>query len=392
MQLAVDEAIGGLGRVEPNPMVGCVIVRDGRVIGRGHHESFGAAHAEINALADCARRGKSPAGATAYVTLEPCCHFGKTPPCAEKLIDAKIARVVVAVVDPFDQVDGGGVRRLRGAGIEVVTGVGEPAATSQLAAYLKRVRTGRPWVIAKWAMSLDGRIATASGESQWITGESARREVHRLRGRVDAIAVGMGTVVADDPLLTNREGGPRTPARIVFARTRLPDRNRRLVQTASQTPVWVFAGPEIPESRRRELTDQHVHVLPLRSTNRIEMVDEALQHLGSDENPSGVPLTHLMLEGGGELLGSFAAAGQIDECHVYLGGKLIGGRSAPGPVGDPGIEKLSLANEFQVESLESFDNDVRIIYRKIGGPWSTNLVPFNHLAVVTGGQTSEQIR
>ncbi|WP_184306015.1 bifunctional diaminohydroxyphosphoribosylaminopyrimidine deaminase/5-amino-6-(5-phosphoribosylamino)uracil reductase RibD [Aporhodopirellula rubra] len=361
---AIDLAWGGLGSVEPNPMVGCVIVRDGRAIGRGFHERYGEAHAEVNALADCQRRGESPCGATAYVTLEPCCHHGKTPPCADALIAAEISRVVVAVVDPFDQVDGGGVERLRAAGISVSTGVQADAATKQLAAYLKRVRTGRPWVIAKWAMSMDGRIATSSGESQWITGGASRAGVHELRGRVEGIAVGMGTVIADDPMLTARGGGPRTPARIVFARSRVPEVSSRLVQTASETPVWLVAGPELSDGALARLADHEVDIIRVDSHDAAGMVDEALRRFGSSDNPSGRPMTNLMVEGGGELLGSFAAGDLIDECHVYIGAKVIGGREAPGPVGDPGFRRLHDASAFAIEDVTRFEDDVRVIYWK----------------------------
>ncbi len=364
MAEAIKLAWSGLGHVEPNPMVGCVIVKSSQAIGRGYHEKFGQAHAEINALADCHRQGGDARGATAYVTLEPCCHFGKTPPCTNALIAAGIARVVIAVVDPFEKVAGGGVEKLRAAGIEVVTGVAENLAAEQLAAYLKRVRTGRPWVIAKWAMSIDGRIATATGESQWITGEAARREVHSLRGRVDGIAVGMGTVVADDPLLTARAGGPRIPARIVFARKRLPSIDCQLVATVSQAPVWLIAGPQIIDHELQALEKCGVTVIRCQSSDAIAMVDEALVRLGSEENPSGVGFTHLMLEGGADLLGSFAAADQIDECHVYVGGTLIGGRAAPGPVGDPGFQALAASTRFQKRDVHSFGNDVRIVYRR----------------------------
>ncbi|EMB16219.1 Riboflavin biosynthesis protein RibD [Rhodopirellula europaea 6C] len=200
MTEAIELASQGRGKVEPNPPVGCVLVRDSVCIGRGYHQRFGGPHAEVEALADC----DDATGATAYVSLEPCCHHGKTPPCADALIRAKVARVVVSVVDPFDQVDGGGIDRLRSAGIEVVTGIAKEAGEELLAAYLKRIRTGMPWVIAKWAMSLDGRIATQTGESKWITGPASRGAVHELRASVDAIAVGLGTVIADNPLLTVR--------------------------------------------------------------------------------------------------------------------------------------------------------------------------------------------
>src|SRR5690554_1436872 len=346
-------------------MVGCVIVRDDQVIGRGFHQKFGEAHAEVNALLDVAARGNETRGATAYVTLEPCCHHGKTPPCADALIDAGITRVVIAQVDPFDRVAGLGVERLRRAGIEVVTGVAAESVAEQLAAYLKRVRTGRPWVIAKWAMSLDGRIATTTGQSQWITGETARGEVHALRRRVDGIAVGMGTVAADDPRLTARPASPRTLHRIVFAQTRVPSLDSQLVQTASDTPVWLVAGPHVPAPSLNAMIDHGVKIIHCQATDPLAMIDEAMKRLGSGNNPAGQPLTNLMIEGGGMLLGSFAAAHQIDECHVYVGGKLIGGQTAPGPVGDPGFPDLTQAPSFQIQQIDRFDNDLRIVYRKL---------------------------
>src|SRR5829696_4653150 len=213
MTRALGLAGRGRGWVEPNPLVGAVVVRDGRVVGEGWHQKFGQAHAEVNALNQA---GEAARGTTLYVTLEPCNHFGKTPPCTTAVIGAGVRRVVSAMLDPFPQVAGQGASRLREAGIVVEVGVGEAAARQLNAPYLKRLRTGRPWVHAKWAMTLDGKIATRTGRSKWITGEAARRRVHELRGRVDAILVGRGTLVADDPLLTARPPGPRTPARVVL--------------------------------------------------------------------------------------------------------------------------------------------------------------------------------
>ncbi|WP_404310321.1 bifunctional diaminohydroxyphosphoribosylaminopyrimidine deaminase/5-amino-6-(5-phosphoribosylamino)uracil reductase RibD [Neorhodopirellula lusitana] len=365
MDQAIELAWRGQGYVEPNPMVGCVIVRDGRLIGQGYHQVFGEAHAEVNALADCQRAGEDAAGATAYVTLEPCCHHGKTPPCADALVAAQVKRVVVAVVDPFDAVDGGGVSRLRDAGIDVVTGIATVKATQLLAPYLKRVRTGKPWVIAKWAMSMDGRIATSTGESQWITGPESRKEVHRLRGRVDAIATGMGTVQVDDPSLTAREGGPRQPTRVVFARSRCPGIDSQLVRTASQVPTWLAVGPAISDCDLALLADHDVEFMRCRSAGQTEMVDEVLARLGAGDNPSGQVITNLMLECGGGLLGSFAAAGQIDEAHVYIGSKLIGGLAAPGPIGDPGVALLADALGFEITDVSQFGADVRLIYRRL---------------------------
>ncbi len=217
MQRAIALARRGEGFVEPNPMVGCVLVRDGNVVGEGWHQRFGGPHAEVVALQAA---GGDARGATAYVSLEPCCHHGKTPPCTQALIDAGVARVVIAMHDSFAEVAGGGVKQLREAGIEVTVGLLDDEARQLNAPYLKLIEQGRPWVIAKWAMTLDGRIASKTGSSQWISGEASRAIGHGLRGRVDAIIVGRGTAAADDPLLTTRlsDGNkpPRTATRVVF--------------------------------------------------------------------------------------------------------------------------------------------------------------------------------
>ena len=199
-------AVRGQGAVEPNPMVGCVLVRGGRVVGEGWHKRFGGPHAEVEALRAA---GRAARGATAYVSLEPCCHFGKTPPCTDALIAAGVSRVVAAMRDPFPKVRGRGRRLLEAAGIKVGMGLCEAEAMRLNAPYLKRQRTGRPWVILKWAQSVDGRIATRTGDSKWISSEDSRAQAHDLRGRVDAVIVGVGTVRADDPLLTCRHGRPR---------------------------------------------------------------------------------------------------------------------------------------------------------------------------------------
>ena len=220
MARALAEAGRGRGSVEPNPMVGAVVVRDGTLVGVGHHELFGGPHAEVNALA---RAGGLAAGSTLYVTLEPCCHQGKTPPCTEAVIGAGMARVVAALRDPFPKVDGGGAARLRAAGVEVSMGLMAEEAARLNGPYLKRLATGLPYVLAKWAMTLDGKTASRSGDSRWISGPRSRALVHEVRGRMDAILVGIGTVMADDPSLTARPTGPRTPARVVLdGSARLP--------------------------------------------------------------------------------------------------------------------------------------------------------------------------
>src|SRR5947209_6440905 len=236
MRRALELAERGRGQVEPNPLVGAVVVRDGRAVGEGWHQRYGQAHAEVNALAAA---GEAAAGATVYVTLEPCCHHGKTPPCTDALLQAGIHRVVAAMTDPFPQVAGRGAEVLRAAGVEVALGVCEVEARRLNAPYLKLLATGRPYVHAKWAMTLDGKIATVGGDSKWISGEASRRRVHALRGRMDAIVVGSGTVRADDPLLTARPPGPRTPARIVLDSKAQISRESQLLRTLDQGSVIV---------------------------------------------------------------------------------------------------------------------------------------------------------
>lgn len=359
MRIALESARRGQGWVEPNPLVGCVIVRDGAVIGQGYHRQFGGPHAEIEALRSLA----SPAdakGAAAYVTLEPCCHHGKTPPCAEALIEAGIARVVVAMSDPFPQVAGGGLAQLADAGIKTTVGVLKKSARALNAPYLKKLRTGLPWVVAKWAMTLDGRIATVSGESQWITGQASRGDVHQLRSRVDAITVGMGTVEADDPLLTARlnEPLPRVATRVVFCRRRVPAIESKLACTAGEIPTMLVAGSQIDSESVQELESRGMVLLRIDSDDPVEMVVATLQELGARE------MTNVMLEGGGELLASFFAAEQIDECRVYIGPKVFGGSQAKGPIAGQGIGEIAVAPTLRLISVDQFDHDLRVVYRK----------------------------
>jgi diaminohydroxyphosphoribosylaminopyrimidine deaminase/5-amino-6-(5-phosphoribosylamino)uracil reductase len=357
MRVAIDAARLGEGYVEPNPMVGCVIARDGEIVGKGHHEKFGGPHAEVMALRSL-RSPDQARGATAYVTLEPCCHHGKTPPCADALIDAGVARVVVAMQDPFPKVSGGGIRRLSEAGVETTVGVLEEEAASVVAPFVKQVRTGKPWVIAKWAMTIDGKIATTTGESQWITSDQSRAEVHRLRGRVDAVITGMGTVSADDPMLTARPPGPRRQVRGVFCRSRLPNLESKLIKTATETPVLLFVSDMIEPELAAPHRDSGARIIVLSTNDRTEMIQKATGFLGKEK------MTNVMIEGGGELLGSFMDAGEVDECHVYVGAKLFGGSSAPGPVGGTGVASMADASDWSVHRIDSFGNDARMIYRR----------------------------
>ena len=362
MGMAIRLAKLGAGAVEPNPLVGCVLVRDGQVVGQGYHQKFGGPHAEVHALRslDSLQQAK---GVTAYVSLEPCCHHGKTPPCAQALVDAGVARVVVAMTDPFPKVAGGGLSFLQSAGVNTTVGLMQTEAEELNAPYLKLVRDGRPWVIAKWAMTMDGRIATVSGQSQWITGQQARHEVHRLRSRVDGIAVGMGTVVIDDPMLTARgvngdDAASRVADRIVFCQHRLPSLESKLVRSARDFPVTLMVGSEVDSAHLTQLEQAGVKSVVLDSSGSTGRVIEALQFLGEQR------MTNLMLEGGAELLASFFAADRIDECHVYLGPKLFGGQTAKGPIGGSGIDHVTDALPFRLVTLDPFGNDFRAVYRR----------------------------
>ena len=258
MQRALELAERGRGTVEPNPVVGAVIVDDsGRILGEGWHQQYGGPHAEVHALKAA---GDAARGATMFVTLEPCCHFGKTPPCSRAVIAAGIKRVIIAMRDPAPHVDGGGIVELRAAGIEVEVGLLESDARRMVAPFVQLITQKRPWFHAKWAMTLDGKIATGTGHSQWITNEASRAVVHRLRGRMDAIMVGLGTALADDPQLTARPPGPRVALRIVIDSTgRLPV-NSKLVQTAHQPPVLVFTTSRAPAAAIERLKTAGVEV------------------------------------------------------------------------------------------------------------------------------------
>lgn len=333
MRRALRLAIRGQGSVEPNPMVGCVIARGDRVLGEGWHRRFGGPHAEVEALRACK---SSPRAATAYVTLEPCCHFGKTPPCTDALIEAGITRVVAAMGDPFPKVRGGGVRKLRAAGIEVETGLLEPEARRLNAPYLKLQRTGRPWIILKWAQSLDGKLATRSGDSKWISGEASRGLAHRLRGRIDAVIVGVGTVLADDPLLTCRVGRPRRiAARIVLDPDLRTPPGARVLRTAGAVPTIIVTGAQRGRTRKANtLARRGAEILPLPGSKANFDLGRLLDELGRRG------MTNVMVEGGGRTLGAFHDAALADEAIVFVSPRLIGGDNAPSALGGTGPDHM----------------------------------------------------
>jgi diaminohydroxyphosphoribosylaminopyrimidine deaminase/5-amino-6-(5-phosphoribosylamino)uracil reductase len=351
MARALELAERGRGHVEPNPLVGSVVVRDGKIIGEGWHKKFGQAHAEVNALNYA---GEAARGATLYVTLEPCCHHGKTPPCTDAIIRAGIRRVVAAMLDPFPLMAGKGIASLREAGVEVHLGLGGPAAQSVNAPYLVLLRAGRPWIHGKWAMTLDGKIASASGSSKWITGEAARARVHELRGRTDAIVIGRGTLLADDPRLTARPPGPRIAARIVLTSGRepLPD-DCQLLRTLDQAPVMLVVSRENAE-KHSSWKSRGAELLGLNSVDGKLKIADLLAELGRRR------MTNVLVEGGSGVLGAFLDERLIDEVHAFIAPKLMGGEQALSPIGGQGIDKMTEALRLTAPRVEVIGEDVLI--------------------------------
>ena len=340
MKLALDLAQKGQGRVEPNPMVGCVVAKNRQIIGRGYHRKFGGPHAEPNALRAA---GEAARGAIVYVTLEPCCHTGKTPPCTEALIAAKVKRVVAAMKDPSPLVSGKGLERLRAARIQVDLGLLSDAAKTLNAPFVTFHTQRRPYVILKWAQSIDGKIATRRGDSKWISSRPSRTEAHALRARVDAVIVGVNTVLADDPDLTTRLARPRRVATRVILDTHLRTPLRaKVVRTASKTPTIIAtsrprgdrssrrgAGPKsLPAHTRklRHLRNAGCQVVELRSHQSGIDVSALLGEL------LAWVMTNVLVEGGGRVLGAFLRDGLADEARVFVAPRLIGGEAAPGPL------------------------------------------------------------
>jgi diaminohydroxyphosphoribosylaminopyrimidine deaminase / 5-amino-6-(5-phosphoribosylamino)uracil reductase len=322
MDLALVHAKSG--HPSPNPHVGAVVVKDGELVATGHHEKAGTDHAEVAALRAA---GPKAEGATLYVTLEPCNHHGRTPPCTQEIVSAKLARVVVGCRDPNPHVEGQGLEALRSAGVEVTLGVREPQCRAQIMPWSKHITTGLPYVSLKLALSLDGRIATRSGASKWVTGPDARAKVHLLRSRSDAIAIGIGTAVADDPRLTVRDAPGESPLRVVFdTKLRLP-LTSRLATTAREVPTMVICGLDAPPEAEDALTAVGIEVVrsPVATEGRLD-VQLALRVLAS----RGV--VTLMVEGGAELAGSFLAGRLADEAHVFIAPILLGPRGRAGAV------------------------------------------------------------
>ncbi|MDR1959734.1 MAG: bifunctional diaminohydroxyphosphoribosylaminopyrimidine deaminase/5-amino-6-(5-phosphoribosylamino)uracil reductase RibD [Planctomycetaceae bacterium] len=356
MRRALELASRGEGAVEPNPMVGCVIVRDGKIIGEGYHKAFGGSHAEVEAIRSAAESAESTGNATLYVTLEPCCHYGKTPPCTEAIFRTGIRRIVAAMRDPFPPVDGGGIARLQAAGMDVSLGCLADEATELNAPYLMRTQQRRPWIHAKWAMTLDGKIAARTGSSRWITSEMSREIVHKIRSRMDAVMVGSRTAKIDDPLLTVRlpEGNApqRMPLRVVWdSQASLPPESQ-LAQTAKDIPVIVAAGTGLNDVNACKLKKMGCEILLLEEISYSQRMTKLLQNLAD----RGV--TNLLMEGGGTLLGHLFDFCLIDECHIFIAPKLIGGENAVTPLGGIGLEKMLEAVEIPKMEVTTVGPDV----------------------------------
>ncbi|VAX41685.1 Diaminohydroxyphosphoribosylaminopyrimidine deaminase / 5-amino-6-(5-phosphoribosylamino)uracil reductase [hydrothermal vent metagenome] len=348
MQHALLLAANGLGYVEPNPPVGAVIVDENlNLISEGYHLAFGAPHAEVVALSGVKT---SLDNATLFVTLEPCCHTGKTGPCSQAIIQSGIKRVVVAMQDPASYVSGKGIEKLRAAGIEVVVGLLREKGERLLAPFAKFITKQLPYVHAKWAMSLDGKIATSTGDSQWISNEQSRAQVHLLRGRMDAILVGLKTALTDDPLLTARPAGPRIAIRIVLDSNASLPVDSQLVQTINQAPLLVVATTSAPQQNIERLQQHGVEVLtlPAMEGSRFPSLRELLKELGRKQ------MTHLLVEGGGMVLGSFFDLQLVDETHLFIAPKIIGGEHSLSPVGGVGnktVPQISLLEQKEVQFL-----------------------------------------
>ncbi|HEO72523.1 MAG TPA: bifunctional diaminohydroxyphosphoribosylaminopyrimidine deaminase/5-amino-6-(5-phosphoribosylamino)uracil reductase RibD [Candidatus Hydrogenedentes bacterium] len=345
MSRALDLAARRRGWTSPNPMVGCVVVRDRRIIGEGYHERAGAPHAEVNAI----RAAGDIGDATLYVTLEPCCFHGKTPPCSDLIIEGRPARVVVAMLDPNPRVSGAGIRQLREAGIGVEVGVLEVEAQRLNEAYIAFITTGRPFVIAKCGMSLDGKIATRNGDSHWVTCEASRRRVHELRHEVDAILVGSRTVNLDDPSLTTRldAAESRDPVRVILDADGCLDRARRVFHLESEAPTWVA----LPEGRTFDGADETLH-LP-RSGDGVDMA-ALMDALGARA------ITSVLIEGGGATHASAFAARVVDKVLFFIAPKIIGGRDAITPVEGDGAERMADVVHLESMCAEPVGEDILI--------------------------------
>jgi diaminohydroxyphosphoribosylaminopyrimidine deaminase/5-amino-6-(5-phosphoribosylamino)uracil reductase len=359
---AIELAEQGRGRVSPNPLVGAVVARGDTVLGEGWHSAYGAAHAEVEALGAA---GADVAEATLYISLEPCCHHGRTPPCTDAILAAKIARVVVASDDPTDKASGRGLGILRDEGVAVEVVDGDLADRARLLnqPFRKHARTGRPWVLFKSAMSLDGKVATSSGDSRWISGAASRRLVHQWRAECDAVAVGIGTALSDDPQLTARDlpgaapSGLPQPVRVVFDTTARLPLDSRLVQAAGEVPLVVVASRAARKADLTALEGAGAEVIVVAGENGPAQVRAGLDRLGERG------LASVLLEGGPRLAGAFLDAGEIDEMRLFVAPMLLGGRSGRDPLEGTGAESIAEAVRVGALACERVGEDLLVTAR-----------------------------
>ncbi len=353
MKQALDLAEKGRGWTSPNPMVGALVVKDGRIVGRGYHRRAGASHAEVNAIDDA---GACARGATLYVTLEPCNHVGRTPPCTRKINETGIRRVVVAMRDPNPGVQGGGNGYLRARGIEVTTGICEKRARTLNEGFITWITTGRPFVIVKCAATLDGRIATRTGDSRWVTGPAARRFVHHIRHGVDGIMVGAQTVKKDDPSLTTRLDGETgaDPTRIILDTHLSVSPTARMLHQASDAPTWMVCGPDAPADRRAALENAGAQVITASlKTDRIDL-PALMKLLGA------MGITSLLIEGGGSVIGSAFASDIVDKVCFFYAPKILGGDDGVPICRGAGPESMQQSIPVHDLSVFRFDADVML--------------------------------
>ena len=367
MRRAIELAKKGSGHVNPNPLVGAVIVRDGEIIGEGYHECYGQLHAERNAIANAKKRGNSLEGSTIYVTLEPCCHYGKTPPCTEAIIEEKIARVVVGSDDPNPLVSGKGFQMLREKGIEVIPHFLKEECGAMNHVFFHYIRTGTPYVAMKYAMTMDGKIACYTGDSKWVTGEESRAHVQTLRNHYKGIMAGIGTVLADDPMLNCRIEGGRDPIRIIAdSHLRIP-MDSQLVRTAGQQPLIVACLPDADEEKAAQLQEKGVEVLRIPGVTTADITEEQkvvislpvlMKELGARK------IDGILLEGGGQLNESALQAGIVDRIYCYIAPKIFGGAQAKTPVEGQGLTRAADAWQFNRIGMQEFGQDILLEYEK----------------------------
>ena len=367
MRRAIELAKKGSGHVNPNPLVGAVIVRDGEIIGEGYHECYGQLHAERNAIANAKKRGNSLDGSTIYVTLEPCCHYGKTPPCTEAIIEEKIAKVVVGSDDPNPLVSGKGFQMLREKGIEVIPHFLKEECDAINHVFFHYIRTGTPYVAMKYAMTMDGKIACYTGDSKWVTGEKSRAHVQTLRNHYKGIMAGIGTVLADDPMLNCRIEGGRDPIRIIAdSHLRIP-MDSQLVRTAGQQPLIVACLPDADEEKAAQLQEKGVEVLRIPGVTTADITEEQkevislpvlMKELGARK------IDGILLEGGGQLNESALQAGIVDRIYCYIAPKIFGGAQAKTPVEGQGLTRAADAWQFNRIGMQEFGQDILLEYEK----------------------------